>query len=284
MLHDIDYIRKCVEKDGQEQLTVDLKNVSNQLNKVINKSKKEKERNRSIHDLQNVIPLSVATFGVSSLTSIDNTASDISPNSSEFLKVSQNDNKNNNNSSSNSTLGRHSRYINKNTDCYTIQNTYCNLKEIEPSVKFPNANRTASTSSNNSSNTSGIVTNFTNSDMYLFQTDNKNVSSFKNNNDYLNNNYYVDVSTIGENININNAYLTNMLQNYPKKSTITHKLFDYKKNNNGIYNDSPSVISANASSESSNKSNYNDYKKNEETRQLKLLHTLLKSPSKNSYV
>jgi len=293
MLNDIKNIKKCVEKESdQEQLTVDLNKVSFQLCKVLNDEDKVKVKKEKLHEkhveFKNGLPLSVATFGINSMSSIDN--SDSSPNSSKIIS------KESSLLNENYLGGKHSRYINKNTDCYTIQNTYTNMKELEQKAKIYdnpyNNGRTSSTSSNNSSsNTSGILTNFTNSNTCLFKNENLNQANFKVTDEYLNN-YYIETpksSKLNKNNN-NNPYLTNMLQNYPKKSTITNKLFDYQNNattTSNMHENTQSMIhnsSTTSSTSSESISKIDERKKKEEKRQLKLLNALLKSPSKNSYV
>jgi hypothetical protein len=277
MINDIENIKKCINHNAKaEQLTRDLNNVSYQLYKLLkdddklvlsNKLKENKKEVSPKCELQNCQPLSVTTFGVGSIISIDNSLS------SDFPIKKNLNNNNNNNSSSNSS--KHSRYLNKNTDCYTIQNNYCNMKDIESSAIF--CNRTSSTSSNNSSNTSGILTSFTNSDTCLFQND--ETGGLQN----INNDYYVEINLTDTG---SNSYFTNMLQNYPKKSMINNKLFDYQnkntKSNSSIY-DNTEPVSQNITTQSPG--NENDYINNKQNkRQFNLLQSLLKTPSKNSYV
>ena len=290
MLNDIKNIQKCVEKESdQEQLTVDLNKVSSQLCKVLKEKEKNKignKLNEKNLDSKNGLPLSVATFGISSMSSIDNSDSSSSPNSSKIIS------KESSIVNENILGGKHSRYINKNTDCYTIQNTYTNIKDLEQKAKIYdntfNNGRTSSTSSNNSSNTSGILTSFTNSDTCLFKNENLNEANVKVKNEYLNNNYLETPKNSKLNKNNNNSYLTNMLQNYPKKSTITNKLFDYQNNDMPMYENthknSDSISSTTISTSPESISKIDERKKIEEKRQLKILNALLRSPSKNSYV
>ena len=209
MLNDINNIKKFIEKDlDQQQLTVDLNKVSYQLCKVLNDDSKHKIKKEKLSesnaDSKNILPLSIATFGVSSMSSIDKYDSPTSAKHGTKTSPANNDN---------ILGGKHSRYINKNTDCYTIQNTYSNMKDIEKEkiACNPYNSRTSSTSSNNSSSsTSGILTSFTNSDTCLFK--HENLSSFKVTNEYLNNYYVTPCDSVTHTANNNN----NNNNNVPK--------------------------------------------------------------------
>lgn len=163
------------------------------------------------------------------------------------------------NTNTNASIGlsKHSRYVNKRpSTCFTVQNHYTSIKPVE-AVKTTFTGRTSSTSSNNSSsNTSGIITNFTNSDTYIFQQESSSDTTLKlpdENHSYTYEEPQTHHQDILRNYNDENQtfYLTNMLHNYPHKTTIRNKLCDYQprisfnsKNSTFVESDNASFIRA----------------------------------------